>query len=520
VNDATDTFTASHVYRDNPSGQPTGSFAITGTLTAATGGSATAATSEQVDNVPPTVTALTLNQGTVSVGGTLSVTGSFTDPGVLDTHTVSIAWGDGSNSPATVTEANGDGTFTASHVYLDHPPGVASGAETITATATDKDGGQGSAHTSVVVHDTPPVITALALSNGTINEGSDIVLTGTVTDPNMLTPLFVSIVWGDGSTGTENLAAGATTFSLDHVYLNNPTGIPQGGSFPISATVTDDVGENGRANTRVVVDNVAPTITSLTNNAVNAGVVQPGGSVTVTGTFTDPGLLDTHVLLVDWGDTSKQTTIAVTPGARNFSISHVFTAVGDFYITVQVEDNDGGLSQVALTEAIVGNPVPITFPTTPTPVVITSPTPILLSGAATPVVVATSTTPTPSLSTSPVPIELGYVSGMPSLISSGISLQPDGFASSALPGTDPDDVISLVRGSGIVLSTQYELATMFAPATDAGAPLMFDEDGVDQADGVAWPADFDLSPLVLYDTGEPWAILPATSGLPPARDDL
>jgi hypothetical protein len=263
-----------------------------------------------------------------------------------------------------------------------------------------------------------------------------------------------------------------------------------------------------------VVDNVAPVITSLTNNAINAGSVLAGGTVTVTGTFTDPGVLDTHVLLVDWGDTSQQTTIAVTPGMLNFSINHVFAAVGDFYITVQVEDNDGGLSQVGLTEAIVGSPPPITFPPAPTPIVLGSPAPIVLASAPTTLVSAPAVVLAAPLSLSPAPVfTVGYVSassaspaaGSPWDMAPGISLQPDVFSSLAAPNADPSEMISLVRGSSIVLATRYEPP---AAAVEPAAPLLFDEDGAEVTDGSVWGAGFDLSPLVLDDTGEPWAILP------------
>src|SRR2546422_1750966 len=53
---------------------------------------------------------------------------SFTDPGILDTHTGVFDWGDGSVSAATVTESNGSGTvrdrkstrLNSSHGYISY----------------------------------------------------------------------------------------------------------------------------------------------------------------------------------------------------------------------------------------------------------------------------------------------------------------------------------------------------------------------------------------------------------------
>jgi PKD repeat protein len=70
---------------------------------------------------------------------TLEFTGSFTDPGALDTHTAEWDFGDGTVVPGTVNEENvapdSTGTATASHVYSDP------GTYTVTLTITDDDGG-------------------------------------------------------------------------------------------------------------------------------------------------------------------------------------------------------------------------------------------------------------------------------------------------------------------------------------------------------------------------------------------
>jgi hypothetical protein len=64
-------------------------------------------------------------------------TASFTDAGVLDTHTAVWNWGDGSSSTGIITENNGSGTASGSHSY------AAAGVYSIVVTVTDDDGGSG-----------------------------------------------------------------------------------------------------------------------------------------------------------------------------------------------------------------------------------------------------------------------------------------------------------------------------------------------------------------------------------------
>jgi hypothetical protein len=73
-------------------------------------------TTINVVNVPPTVEAGP--DLTIRSGDTVYVNATFTDPGILDTHTATIDWGDGTPAePAEVSESNGSGTVTGTHIY-------------------------------------------------------------------------------------------------------------------------------------------------------------------------------------------------------------------------------------------------------------------------------------------------------------------------------------------------------------------------------------------------------------------
>lgn len=100
-----------------------------------------------VSNVAPSVDAG--SDQTFDEGYTISFSGSFTDPGTLDTHTIEWDFGDATIVPGTLTEENiepdATGTTTADHVYSEP------GTYTVTLTITDDDGGVGTDTIQVIV---------------------------------------------------------------------------------------------------------------------------------------------------------------------------------------------------------------------------------------------------------------------------------------------------------------------------------------------------------------------------------
>ena len=143
------TFTASHQYRDNPTGQPNGSFTIRATVADDDGGSGSATTAITVRNVAPR--SLTISGLSTAVPG-LAVTyaGTFTDPGSLDTQTQTwrvvkttapntiLASGVGSSFVFTPGQT---GTFTVSYTVTDNDGGTATASLTLAVTPTAVLGG-------------------------------------------------------------------------------------------------------------------------------------------------------------------------------------------------------------------------------------------------------------------------------------------------------------------------------------------------------------------------------------------
>ncbi len=321
--DGANTFEATHLYKNNPTGEADGSFAISVVATSLNGETASDSTSVQVDNVAPKVSALSESSASIVEGGTETVTGTFTDPGVLDTHTALIEWGDGTKSVATVTELNGSGSFSATHVYDNDSAANASNSDTITATVTDDDGGAGNVSATVAVANTPPVISNLVMSHPTIDEGGSVTLTGDVADANLADTQSVLVTWGDGSKSYAAVTEknGSGTLSATHTYLNNPVGAPDG-TFAITATATSRSGETGSAGIGVQVDNVVPTVERLTQSATT---IIEGAKVSISAIFSDVGVDDTHTAVVDWGDgTRSVATVTEAGGNGLLTASHIY----------------------------------------------------------------------------------------------------------------------------------------------------------------------------------------------------
>ena len=118
-----------------PTFQSTDDGSYTFTLTVSDGTSSD--TDEVIVTVRNKVPVLAAQADPAYAGGVALVTTSFTDAGVLDTHSGLVNWGDGTGAESVPVSAQGTGwgTLVASHVYAN------AGSYTVTITITDDDGG-------------------------------------------------------------------------------------------------------------------------------------------------------------------------------------------------------------------------------------------------------------------------------------------------------------------------------------------------------------------------------------------
>jgi PKD repeat protein len=166
-----------------------------------------------------------------------------------------------------------------------------------------------------------------------VNEGSNVTLGGTAST-DALSGIF-STNWAlDG----------------DSVFDDPDPAIFNGIDDSINAVslkVVDKAGNEAIASTQVTVNNVAPTINSLTAplDPVSIGA-QP---INLGVAFGDPGTVDTHNVVIDWGDGNIQTLANQTTPV---SPSHTYNSAGVYKVDVTVTDDDGD-SDVRTFEYIV-----------------------------------------------------------------------------------------------------------------------------------------------------------------------
>jgi PKD repeat protein len=114
----------------------------------------------------------------------------------------------------------------------------------------------------------------------------------------------------------------------EHNYDDN-------GEYWVTLVVTDDVGASDTDILPLLVQNVPPSV-----DAEPDAVIYEGDSYSGSGSFTDPGLADTHSATVDYGDGAGPQPLALD--GMTFALSHVYEEVGEYTVIVCVTDDDGG----------------------------------------------------------------------------------------------------------------------------------------------------------------------------------
>jgi PKD repeat protein len=262
------------------------------------GGEGTDTVQITVENVTPTVTAG--DDIAASEGVEVSFVGSADDPGNDD---LTYEWdldGDGQYDDAT-----GE---TAAYTYPDDD------TVTVRLRVTDEDGAAGFDSLTVTVANVAPA-DVNAGGNRSADEGETLTFTGTATD---VPADVLTYQWDFQDDGTFD-ASGA---SVDYAY-------PDDDAFTLRLRVTDDDGGQTETTVTVTVANVAPTDTAI------AAVAQAneGSAVSFVGTTVDPGTGDTITYTWDFDDGGNDS------GAN---VSHAFADEGDFTVTLDVADDDGG----------------------------------------------------------------------------------------------------------------------------------------------------------------------------------
>jgi len=211
-----------------------------------------------VHNAPPAVTLDTPTAGTqITLGNPVAVSASVIDPGVADTVTCSIDWGDGTTEPGALA----NDTCTGSHTY------ASLGSQVVAVTATDDAGDSSAAATVVDV-----VVGGTTVTSG-VNpsvKGQGVKLTATTTVGTTGTMAFY-----DGTTllGTKTVAAGTAILTPTKLAV---------GSHSITAAFQETPASIPSLSTELVQQvDAASTATTLTSSATPSVL---GQAVTVKAT--------------------------------------------------------------------------------------------------------------------------------------------------------------------------------------------------------------------------------------------
>ena len=352
ITQGADTLTATHTYVDNNA---------PGTLYAVHisyyegDGLFEADTTATIYDVAPTLS--NLNATAINENGVTRLTGTITDPGVLDNFWLDINWGD-PRSPGNAEDnitygvsATGSQTFSLTHHYLDNPTGSPSGQYTTAMDVTDQDGETGFGSTTVTVSNLAPIVGWLTVTTSLEGALSNVpaLLSGTFSEPGSLDSHTVIFNWGDGTMPTTlpSLPAGTLDFSgITHTYADNRTGGPPGGgafgNYTISVTVKDN--DNITSLPRTVIATVGNVPPSLSNVVVTAS--SEGGSAMLSGIIFDPSPLDSTTLKIAWGGGAilNETFNFVPPNnallQTSFSVPHSYPDNGAYPVLVKVKDDD------------------------------------------------------------------------------------------------------------------------------------------------------------------------------------
>ncbi|MGE4190288.1 MAG: PKD domain-containing protein [Thermoanaerobaculia bacterium] len=168
-----------------------------------------------------------------------------------------------------------------------------------------------------------------------VREGELAALRTPFADPGTLDTHVAVVDWGDGSSGPAALSEedGSGEVLAEHRFLDD-------GDYGVTICVTDDDGAEGCASTPAVVENIAPLATLVLGTS---GYVEEPVSLTGSG-FVDAGIVDTHIVSVDWGDGTSDSLIP-QGGAGVWTVegTHLYSSSGEFAIELCVEDDDGGV---------------------------------------------------------------------------------------------------------------------------------------------------------------------------------
>jgi PKD repeat protein len=142
----------------------------------------------------------------------------------------------------------------------------------------------------------------------------------------------------------------------DTAWSSSPT-TPHTWNDDYSGTAVVEVSDGTlsvTATTTVTVINSNPSITSITTPL---DPTQINTMIEISASFTDLGILDTHIANINWGDqTSSPGTVTEADGSGTATGFHTYTTPGVYTISLTLTDDDGGEASITSEYVVIYNP--------------------------------------------------------------------------------------------------------------------------------------------------------------------
>jgi hypothetical protein len=226
------------VLDDPPSGTAADNRQLTLTVTDRFGASNSATVNANLRNVAPSELSIAAEPAMLNEGASLSLSAAFIDPGVADTFSITIVWGDGQTTVTNLSQ--GVRLVQAPHIYRDN-------VSSVTVIVTDDDGGSVTNSAPLTVNNVNPTLSNIAATSPIPGDGTT-TLTGNFGDAGTADSFTLTVNWGDGTTPQNfNYPAGANSFNLQHQYALAGTNVQ------IALTLRDDDNGTATASTGVTI---------------------------------------------------------------------------------------------------------------------------------------------------------------------------------------------------------------------------------------------------------------------------
>jgi hypothetical protein len=233
----------------------------------------------------------------------------------------------------------------------------------LTSIGNDDSVDQSRIYVTVILPNVPPDVEVE--DDKEADEGADVTLTGTFTDPN--TDDSWTYEWEMVSNPNGQSIATQTGSAVPNTPIEFSFIPWDDGDYVFSLTVTDSYGASDTEEVVVTVLNVPPvaSIDSLTDElgaeiGVDVPVALVGLEVNLEGSFTDDGYLDNHTANINWGDGSIDPETAFNLfvdctgwGLGYLHATHIYDTPGNYTITLEVTDDDGGVDTQTIPIEIV-----------------------------------------------------------------------------------------------------------------------------------------------------------------------